>query len=153
RQRLEDLEHITKKFNSHSPSTQHLHKKPSQLSCESNLNSAPPNLTYEQIRINQLRSLLNNVRGQGDPPNSNNNEIDNIDLPNIFAPYMLQNELNINLLKNRFSPNVLQHPIPISSNQSTFSNGLPQTNHLFISLVRIKNHMIIHIYHAVTALY
>ncbi|CAG8811917.1 1756_t:CDS:2, partial [Gigaspora margarita] len=69
-QRLEDLECITEKFNSHFSSIQHLYKKPPQPFCEPNLNLAPSNLTSEQIRINQLCSSLNNVRGQGDPSNS-----------------------------------------------------------------------------------
>ncbi|CAG8598659.1 660_t:CDS:2, partial [Gigaspora rosea] len=50
-----------------------------------------------------------------------NNEINNIDSPNIFAPYTQQNELNIHLPKNRLALDLLQQPIPTYANQSTFS--------------------------------
>ncbi|CAG8821519.1 12165_t:CDS:1, partial [Gigaspora rosea] len=42
------------------------------------------------------------------------NNINDINSPNIFAPYTLQNELNINLPENRLAPDPLQHPIPTS---------------------------------------
>ncbi|CAG8782840.1 2493_t:CDS:1, partial [Gigaspora rosea] len=54
-----------------------------------------------------------------------NNNIDNINSPNIFAPYTLQNELNINLPKNRLASSPLQLPIPTSVNQFTFPLWTP----------------------------
>ncbi|CAG8445138.1 2792_t:CDS:2 [Gigaspora rosea] len=49
----------------------------------------------------------------------------NINNPNIFAPYTLQNELNINLPKNHLTPDPLQHPMPTSVNQFTFPPWTP----------------------------
>ncbi|RIB09695.1 hypothetical protein C2G38_2146429 [Gigaspora rosea] len=99
RQKLEDLERIAKKFNLHSPSTQHLYKKPPQPSQrDPTLNSTPPNLTSNQMRINQLQFSLNNVRGQGDPPNSNIPETLNTEpaIDKGKKPATFDNNININ---------------------------------------------------------
>ncbi|RIB19534.1 hypothetical protein C2G38_2082877 [Gigaspora rosea] len=62
RQRLEDLKRIAEKFNSHSPSAQHLHKKPPHH--EPNLTSTQTNLTPDQIRISQTQSSIDKIRGK-----------------------------------------------------------------------------------------
>ncbi|CAG8800336.1 8310_t:CDS:2, partial [Gigaspora rosea] len=58
----------------------------------------------------------------------NNNETNNVDSTNIFAPYAKQNELNINLPENRLNNNSLQLPIPNSTNQLTFLPWTPSDN-------------------------
>ncbi|RIB03088.1 hypothetical protein C2G38_2226075 [Gigaspora rosea] len=106
-QRLEDLERIAEKFNSHSPSTHHLYKNPPQPSQrEPNLNSTPPNITSEKIRINQLRSSLNNIRGQKDPSNS-------------VVPETLNTEPVIDKGKK---PSTFDNNININSNFASSSN-------------------------------
>ncbi|CAG8699204.1 9352_t:CDS:2 [Dentiscutata erythropus] len=68
-QRLQDLERIAEKFNSHSPSTQHLYKKPHFANPrDPTLNLPLPDATVNQLRINQLRSTIDNIKGNTSTP-------------------------------------------------------------------------------------
>ncbi|CAG8641180.1 22183_t:CDS:1, partial [Gigaspora margarita] len=58
KRRRQELECIAKKFNSHSPSTQHIYKKLLQTKPDTNSNSTTSNLSFEQIKINQLQETL-----------------------------------------------------------------------------------------------
>ncbi|CAG8716162.1 9086_t:CDS:2, partial [Gigaspora margarita] len=116
KRRRQELEHIAKKFNSHSPSTQHTYKKPLQTKPDTNSNSTTSNLSFEQIRINQLQETLQQMRKNSTNHSTQNNHTNSFNNKG-KKPMVPKDNLN------------KTSPTPLTSNDSThiFDNSPPKT--------------------------